>query len=282
MGHSSLVAAFGIPHNPHFPTWVASEHPLAAEIEACYRPMREAFERARPDTLIYITSDHYNMFWETLPVFAIGAADSARGASDYPELERELRIDAGLARHIHRHLVENEFDVALLQELAFDHTVIAPLYFLAPETDVALVPIYVNAFIRPLPSARRCLALGRAIAAALQSAPDRGGRVAVAASGSFSLEIGGPRISEDSHTGVPDPRWLDRVLEHLRAADVDHLVAEATDEQLWQAGNAGGEVLDWITLLGTFEPRAPDHLAVQRQFGHAFASWSLDGAGAPA
>jgi hypothetical protein len=103
----------------------------------------------------------------------------------------------------------------------------------------------------------------------------------VAGSGSFSLEIGGPRISEDSHTGVPDPRWLDRVLELLRAADVDRLVAEATDEQMWQAGNAGGEVLDWITLLGTFEPRPPDHLGVQRQFGHAFASWSLDGAEPP-
>jgi protocatechuate 4,5-dioxygenase beta chain len=280
MRHSSLVAAFGIPHNPHFPTWVNAGHPLANEIEASYRPLREAFERARPDTLIYITSDHYNMFWETLPVFAVGVADSARGASDYPKLERELRIDAGLARHIHQHLVQSEFDVAMLQELSFDHTVIAPLHFLAPESDIAVVPIYVNAFIRPLPSARRCLALGRAIAAALQSAPDAG-RVAVAGSGSFSLEIGGPRMSEDSHTGVPDPQWLDRVLELLRLADVDRLVAEATDEQLWQAGNAGGEVLDWITLLGTFEPREPDHLDVQRQFGHAFATWSLDGAPVP-
>jgi protocatechuate 4,5-dioxygenase beta chain len=277
---ASVTAAFGVPHNPHFPTWVAGGHPLAEEIEASYRPLREALERARPDTLIYITSDHYNMFWETLPVFAIGAADSARGASDYPELQREVRIDAGLARHIHDYLVGHEFDVAMLQELEFDHTVIAPLHFLAPDTDIALVPVYVNAFIRPLPSAHRCLALGRAIAAAVASASGVG-RVAVAGSGSFSLEIGGPRISEDSHTGVPDPRWLDRVLELLRAADVDGLVAEATDEQLWQAGNAGGEVLDWITLLGTFEPRPPEHLAAQRQFGHAFASWSLDGAGSP-
>jgi aromatic ring-opening dioxygenase catalytic subunit (LigB family) len=276
MRHSSVVAAFGIPHNPHFPTWVANGHPLAEEIETRYRPLREAFERARPDTLIYITSDHYNMFWEALPVFAIGAADSARGASDYPELERELRIDAPLARHVHEHLLHHDFDVALLQELSFDHTVIAPLHFLAPDTDIAVVPVYVNAFMRPLPSARRCLALGRAIAGALQTA-DGAGRVAVAGSGSFSLEIGGPRISEDSHTGVPDPLWLDRVLELLRAGDVDRLVAEATDEQLWQAGNAGGEVLDWITLLGTFEPRRPDYLAVQPQFGHAFAAWSLDG-----
>jgi aromatic ring-opening dioxygenase catalytic subunit (LigB family) len=278
MRHSSLIAAFGIPHNPRFPTWVENGHPLGEEIEARYRPLREAFERARPDTLIYITSDHYNMFWEALPVFAIGVAESAHGASDYPELDRDLKIDTELARHIHRHLIDHEFDVAMLQELEFDHTVIAPLHFLAPDADIALVPVYVNAFMRPLPSARRCLALGRTIAAALETAP-HDGRVAVAGSGSFSLEIGGPRISEESHTGVPDAGWMNRVLELLRAADVDRLVAEATDEQLWQAGNAGGEVLDWIALLGTFAPRAPDYLDVQPQFGHAFASWSLDGGG---
>jgi hypothetical protein len=64
---------------------------------------------------VHITSDHYNMFWETLPVCAIGAADSARGASDYPELDRELTIDAALARHVHEHLLPTEIDAALLQ-----------------------------------------------------------------------------------------------------------------------------------------------------------------------
>ncbi|HTX09315.1 MAG TPA: hypothetical protein VME22_11925 [Solirubrobacteraceae bacterium] len=272
-----IVAAFGIPHNPHFPTWVQTGHPLAQEIESKYRPLRLAFEQARPDALLYITSDHYNMFWETLPVFAIGVADSARGASDYPELDREVRLDAALAHHIHGHLLRRDFDVAMLQEVELDHTVIAPLHFLAPHADVALIPVYVNAFVRPLPSAQRCLALGRAIREAVESAPGAG-RVAVAGSGSFSLEIGGPRISEDSHTGVPAPGWLDRVLGLLRTADLTRLVAETTDEQMWRAGNAGGEVLDWIVMLGMFDPRPPDYLDVQPQFGHAFASWSLDAA----
>jgi len=271
-----IVSAFGIPHNPHFPTWVRDGHPLAEEIERMYRPLREAFERVRPGTLVYITSDHYNMFWEILPLFAIGAAESARGASDYPELERELPIAAPLARHIHERLVGSEFDIALLQELEFDHTVIAPLHFLAPAGPISVVPVYVNAFIRPLPSARRCLALGEAIRRAIEDSPSAG-RVAVAGSGSFSLEIGGPRISEDSHTGVPDPVWFERVLELLRIGDRTALVAEATDERMWRAGNAGGELLDWIAMLGTFESRPPDYLEAQPQFGHAFAVWQLDG-----
>jgi len=271
-----IVGAFGIPHNPHFPTWVQGGHPLAEEIQGMYRPLALAFERMRPDTLLYITSDHYNMFWETLPVFAIGVAESARGASDYPELDRELPIAAPLAREIHKHLIRSDFDVAMLQELEFDHTVIAPLHFLMPATEVPVIPVYVNAFVRPLPSASRCLALGREIRAAIESSPAPT-RVVVAGSGSFSLEIGGPRISEDSHTGVPDPGWLDRVLELLEGGAVEELVAEATDSQLWRAGNAGGEVLDWIAMLGTFDPRPPEYLDVQRPFGHAFAGWTLDG-----
>src|SRR5205807_596885 len=147
------------------------------------------FERARPDVLVYITSDHYNLFWEAIPIFTIGVAESAHGASDYPELDRELRIDSGLARQIHEYLVRNEFDVGMLQELEFDHTVIAPLHFLMPDSDVPVVPLFVNAFMRPLPSARRCLGLGRAIRAAIEAAPDAY-RVAVAGTGSFSLEIG--------------------------------------------------------------------------------------------
>jgi protocatechuate 4,5-dioxygenase beta chain len=270
-----ITGAFGIPHNPHFPSWVLEGHPLAAEIERLYGPLAAAFERQRPDALVYITSDHYNLFWETLPIFMIGVAESAVGASDYPELERELRIDSALARHIQEQLVRAEFDVGMLQELEFDHTVIAPLHFLMPAADVPVIPVYINAFMRPLPTAHRCLAIGRAIRDAIE-ADQSGRRVAVAGSGSFSLEIGGPRISEESHTGVPDPAWLQRVLELLQAADVERLVAESTDEQLWRAGNAGGEILDWIAMLGTFAPRPPEYLDVQPQFGHAFACWSLE------
>lgn len=277
---ATIVSAFGIPHNPHFPSWVAQGSPLAPEIEAMYAPLADTFAATRPDVLVYITSDHYNLFWETLPVFAIGVAEAAHGASDYPELDRELPIDLGLARHILARLMAAEFDIARLQELEFDHTVIAPLHFLSPEVDIPVVPIFVNVFLRPLPTAQRCLKLGQTLRAAIESAPGDQ-RVAVAGTGSFSLEIGGPRISEDSHVGVPDPVWMERVLELVSTGDVEQLVAEASDEQLWRAGNAGGETLDWIAMLGTFDSRPPGYLDAQRQFGHGFASWVLEPAAMP-
>jgi protocatechuate 4,5-dioxygenase beta chain len=276
---AEIVGGFGVPHNPHFPLWVANGAPAAAEIERMYGGVADHLRRVRPDLLVVFTADHYNIFFEEcVPIFSIGVAESAEGASDYPELRRRLvPIAAELARHVHGHTVRAGFDVGMSQEFAFDHTVIVPLHFLVPEGAVPVVPVFVNALIPPLPSAPRCLALGRAIADAIRSAPEPL-RVAVVASGSFSLEIGGPRISADSHTGVPAPEWVDRVMELLADGDVERLVEEATEERLDRAGNAGGELLEWIAMLGTIEAQAPAFLDAQPAFGHGYAAWPAAGA----
>jgi protocatechuate 4,5-dioxygenase beta chain len=279
---AEIIGAFGVPHNPHFPTWVDAGHPLAAEIERLYGEVARRLHATAPEAIIVFTSDHYNTFFEqSLPIFSIGVAESACGASDYPSLPpRELTIDSTLARAIHHHLVHSDFDVGISQEFEFDHTVIAPMWFLARETDIAVVPVFISAFVRPIPSAQRCYALGRAIREAVNQYPEPT-RVAVVASGSFSLEIGGPRISDDSHVGVPAPAWAARVVELLGRADFDAIVEEATDQRLDAAGNAGGELLDWIAMLATIEPVVPAFLAAQPQFGHAFAAWPVRSGTAP-
>ena len=271
---AQIVGAFGVPHNPHFPLWVADRAPAAAEIERLYGGVAAPLRAARPDVLIVFTADHYNMFFETcVPIFAIGVAEEAAGASDYPQLPRRVvPIAADLAHRVHAHAVRAGFDVGMSQELELDHTIIAPLWFLCPDDVPPIVPVFVNGLIPPLPSAQRCVALGRAIADAVRAAPGPL-RVAVVASGSFSLEIGGPRISATSHTGVPAPAWVDRVVDLLAAADVDGLVEEATEERLAEAGNAGGELLEWIAMLGTVAPARPAFLEAQPEFGHAFAAW---------
>jgi aromatic ring-opening dioxygenase catalytic subunit (LigB family) len=278
---AEIVGAFGLPHNPHFPAWSAAGHPLGPEIDRYYGEVAERLAAVEPEALIFITSDHYNMFFETLPLFAIGVAESAAGPSDYPEIpRRELPIEAELAAYLDRYLVDAEFDVAMLQELEFDHTVIAPLGFVWPGEPIPMVPLFISAFLRPIASARRCYALGRTIRAALAAREEGPQRIAVIASGSFSVEIGGPRLFPDAHVGVPAPQWTDRVVELLGAGDFETLVAEATDEQLREAGNAGGEILDWITMLGMIDPAPPDTLETQPQFGHSYASWPIDRVGA--
>jgi protocatechuate 4,5-dioxygenase beta chain len=270
---ATVVGAFGVPHNPHFPTWVAQGDARGAEVQPLYGGVADALAAVDPDTLLVVTSDHYNAFWESLPIFQIPVCESARGPSDYPGLGvRDIALDFALARWLQRSLVAAEFDVGMSQEIELDHTIVAPLSFLDPDGRLPIVPVFVNAFIRPLPSARRCAALGRALRASIDAFDDDR-RVAVVASGSFSLEIGGPRISETSHVGVPDPAWVERVVALLRAGDFQTIVDEATDDQLWRAGNAGGELLDWIVALATIDPGPPAFLDSQMAHGHAFGAW---------
>jgi aromatic ring-opening dioxygenase catalytic subunit (LigB family) len=251
--------------------------PAAPEIERLYGAVASCLDEVAPDAIIYVTSDHYNIFFEeSLPIFSIGVAPSAHGPSDYPELPGyEVAIDSDLARSIQAHAVASDFDVGMSQEFELDHSVIVPLHFLTPRMDVPIVPVFVSAFVRPIPSSRRCHALGKVIREAVERYPEPR-RVAVIATGSFSLEIGGPRISQDSHTGVPDLQWVDRVTTLLRSAQIEELVREATDDQLAQAGNAGGEVLDWIAMLGTIDSQRPTVLEAQRDWGHAYGAWPID------
>jgi hypothetical protein len=68
--------------------------------------------------------------------------------------------------------------------------------------------------------------------------------VAVVASGSFSLEVGGPRM------GRIDQAWVDTVVDSLRNGDARGLIRRATARRMLAAGNTGGELLCWLALAG--------------------------------
>jgi protocatechuate 4,5-dioxygenase beta chain len=278
-----VVGGAGVPHTPHFPGMVDRGDPLAPDLRRLYGAVAEHLRSLEPDVIVFFTCDHYNIFFiESLPIFSIGVAPSAWGPSDYHELPSyEIPIADGLARHIQQHAVRAGFDVGMSQEFEFDHPVTVPLHFLTPAMDVPIVPVFISGLMPPLPPAWRCQALGAVIREAVEALPD-GRRVAVIASGSFSLEIGGPRMSAHSHTGVPDPEWAARILTRLAAGEVDLLVTEATEDRLTGAGNAAGELLTWIAMLGTVGARAPVFLEEQPDFGHAFGTWLVAEAAAPA
>ena len=271
---AEIVGALGVPHNPFTALRIHQDDDGVADSRRLYASVAEHLQAMAADTLIVVTTDHYNLFFElSVPIFAIGVAEQASGPCDYPMLPRhDVAIDRVLAKEIQTSVVHEDFDVAMSQELELDHTITAPLGVMMGRLDVALVPVYVSASMHPLPSARRCFALGAAIRRAVErSALAR--RVVVVASGAFSFEVGGPRMSEDSHVGVPDRGWAARATELLGAGDFDRLVAETTPAQLTAAGNASGEILDWIVMLGTFDARPPAFIEAQLDEGHAYAAW---------
>jgi protocatechuate 4,5-dioxygenase beta chain len=181
-----------------------------------------------------------------------------------------------LASHVLKTAIDAGFDFAVTQEFGLDHAMLVPLHYLTDDLKIPVVPIWVNAFVKPLPTARRCFALGGMLKSAIASLP-RDMRVAVLASGHFSLEIAGPRVDPGERHGTPDMAWSRHVHGRIRDAEIDQLVAEATPEQMWKAGNIGGELLNWIVMLATVAGRKPRYLADHDdEDGHAIAAWSLN------
>jgi aromatic ring-opening dioxygenase catalytic subunit (LigB family) len=271
---AQIVAGFGMPHAPAFPALVKREGPQC-ETARLYAEVAEHVAAVAPDVLIVFTDDHFNTFFlDNFPTFAIGIADATAGPNDQtPMPQYEVAVPAALAAHIRSTALERGFDVSLAQDFDVDHAVMVPLHFLTPAMQIPVLPIFINCLAPPLPTAQRCYALGEAVRAAIQEWPQLL-RVAVIGSGSFSLEIGGPKIPPGERVaGTPDPQWSQHIQDLLKEARIDDLVAEATTSRMLAAGNIGGELLDWIAMLGVVGAHKPVTILPQNDHGQAFVVW---------
>ncbi|GLS42809.1 protocatechuate 4,5-dioxygenase beta chain [Methylobacterium brachythecii] len=277
---ADIVAAYVVPHTPSFVAEVKANGERS-ETARFFGEIGRHLMAARPDVIVSISNDHFNTFFlDNWPTFAIGLADRTAGPSDQtPEMPwYEVEVASDLARHLFGHLVADAFDVARSLEFQLDHAHLVPLHFLTPEMSVPIVPVFINCIVPPLPSSRRCHRLGRSLAEAIASWSNEQ-RVAILASGSLSLEIGGPRAFENKTFGVPDPDWASWVLEQIRTGRIETLIEAASQERMLEAGNVAGELLTWIAALGAVGPATPDILVNQPELGNAFAAWTPKGVG---
>jgi gallate dioxygenase len=271
---AEIVGGLGVPHTPFFPFMVEKEGPQC-ETARLFAALTERLEAMRPDLIVMFDTDHLNTFFlDSLPVFAVGVAEEFGGPNDEPRAVPIYKIKSlpAFASHFRRAAIEAGFDLALVQEFKVDHSVVVPLHFMTPKMQVPVVPVFINGHIPPLPSAQRCFALGQVLRRAVENSREPL-RVAVMGSGSFSLEVWGPRIAPGKSDGVPDPEWAARVCEYLREGKVGDLVDAASEDQLLRAGNVGGELLNWIAMLGAIGERRPVFLTPQVQHGHAYGAW---------
>lgn len=276
-----LVGAVGVPHHPNFPALATEKTAFAEELHRLYREVAVRLSSVAPDVLVIVSSDHLNHYFAEVPTFGIGIAEEAVGPCDRPDSPPyKMSVDAQLATHILRESLRAGFDISRSYEFGLDHSFVVPYHFLATELDVDIVPIFVNGLVPPVPSAQRCFDVGRTIASAVQSADD-GKRVAVVASGSVSLDLGGihdgPAAQHPSlrYDGVPDSEWVDEVVDRLGTGCGPELVAGATTARMAGAGNIAAEFLNWITMLGMFEPQRAGYVERQGPLGNVFAAWPL-------
>jgi aromatic ring-opening dioxygenase catalytic subunit (LigB family) len=271
---AEIVGAFGVPHTPVFPFFVKRDGP-DCEIARYFDALTAELQKLKPDLIVMFDTDHLNtFFFDNLPIFAVGVTESFKGPIDeVREVPvQDIRSNVKFGAHLRRLGVESGFDLALVQEFGVDHSVAVPLHFMTPGMSVPVVPVFINGHIPPLPKAERAFELGRLVKRAVESFP-KPLRVVTMGSGSFSLDVFGPRIAPGRTDGVPDPAWCQRVVDLLQQGDVATIVKESTEEQMQKAGNVGGEILNWIAMLGTISAKKPLFVKVQMQNGHAYAAW---------
>jgi hypothetical protein len=271
---AEIVAGFGMPHNPGSPALVLRDGPQC-ETARFYAETAREIAAAAPDVLLIFTDDHFNTFFlDNFPTFAIGIGEATAGPNDQTPMPRyQVAVPGALAAHIRDTVIARGFDVSLVQDFEVDHAVMVPLHFLTPDMKIPVLPIFINCLAPPLPTASRCFALGEAVRAAIAAWPQPL-RVAAIGSGSFSLEIGGPKIPLGNRAAcTPDPQWSQHIQDLLADARIDDLIAEASTARMLRAGNIGGELLNWIALLGVIGARKPLNILPQNDHGQAFVAW---------
>ena len=239
---AQIVAGLGVPHTPVFPFFVKRDGP-DCEIAKLFGAQKEQLAAARPDLIVMFDTDHLNTFFlNDLPVFAVGIDKTFKAPNDEPREVPNYTVKSlpGLAAHIRAAAIGAGYDVGMTQNFSVDHSVTVPLHFLTPDMQVPVIPFFISGHLPPLPSAQRCHALGQAVARAIESWPEPL-RVVIMGSGSFSLEVGGPRMAPGRSDGVPDPDWAIKVIKLLEEQQTERLITEATEHQMLKAGNVGGD-----------------------------------------
>ena len=271
---AELVAGIGVPHSPHYPSQYPKDGPQ--DPPRLYREVKAELDAARPDAIVVVANDHFNTFFmNNFPTFAIGVTDRSFGPNDQTKMPSyELRVPSSVAAHLRNVGVAEGFDFAVTQEFGLDHAMMVPLHYLTDGITTPIVPIWVNTFVNAAADARAAaMRSGECCAAPSTACPDRL-RIAVLATGSFSLEIGGPKIDPGKRNAVPDIAWSKHIHRRLKDAQFDELIGEATPERMWKAGNIGGELLNWIVLLGVLGEGKPRYIADHDdKDGHAYAAW---------
>ena len=174
------------------------QDPVWAPIFAGYQPVKDWLAAKKPDVLFFIYNDHItSFFFDHYSHFALGVgakywvADEGGGARKLPTINGH----PALAKHVATGLVADEFDLSFFQEKGLDHGCFSPLSLLWPhekEWPGAIVPLQVGVLQVPIPSAKRCFKLGRALRKAIESFPEDI-KVAIVGTGGLSHQIQGER-----------------------------------------------------------------------------------------
>ncbi|MDH5340660.1 MAG: class III extradiol dioxygenase subunit beta, partial [Rubrivivax sp.] len=232
---------------------------LGKTAEPYWAPLFAGFEASRawlkenqPDVVFLVYNDHANAFsLEMIPTFAIGTAAEFRPADEGwgPRPVPKVIGHPQLASHIAQSVIQQDFDLTIVNKMDVDHGLTVPLSLMCGPQDPVngawpcpVIPFAVNVVQYPVPSGRRCFQLGQAIRRAVASY-DEPLNVQIWGTGGMSHQLQGPRA------GLINAEWDNRFLDRLIAdpkglAEVPHI------EYVREAGSEGIELVMWLIARG--------------------------------
>ena len=221
--------------------------------------MGERCSARNPDALIVVADDHLNAFsFNAVPALCVRIGRYVqRMAQDHAEafdkvldhMPERYPLHEALANRILEVGLESGFDLALSWEAPVDHAFLSPVNTMHGTRPIPpLVPIWVNCFVAPQPTARRCFAFGQHIARVVAASPWSVGIIATGGLSHFP-ELSLPRVGETDTV-------FDRKLIHWMEEGEHEPLLELTVDELHKSGEH--EFLNWMVLLGAVTPARAD------------------------
>ncbi|MDZ5459686.1 class III extradiol dioxygenase subunit beta [Azohydromonas lata] len=202
----------------------------------------------KPDVVFLVYNDHATAFsLDFIPTFAIGTAAEYMPADEGwgPRPVPMVKGHPELAAHIAQSVIQDDFDLTIVNKMDVDHGLTVPLSLMFGQPDewpCPVIPFAVNVVQYPVPSGRRCFNLGKAIAKAVASY-DEPLNVQIWGTGGMSHQLQGPRA------GLINREWDNAFLDKLisdpeAAASIPHI------DYVREAGSEGIELVMWLIARG--------------------------------
>jgi protocatechuate 4,5-dioxygenase beta chain len=248
-----------------------SEEPYWQPLFKGYEPSKRWMDENRPDVIFLVYNDHATAFsLDLIPTFAIGTgaefeiADEGWGPRPVPKVSGHPE----LAGHIAQSVIQDDFDLTLVNQLVVDHGLTVPLSLMCGQPQAwpcPVIPFAVNVVQYPPPSGRRCFELGKAIRKAVDSF-DEPLNVQIWGTGGMSHQLQGPRA------GLINREWDNAFLDRL-VADPEGLSRMPHIDYVREAGSEGIELVMWLIARGAMSDLAgAPKPAVKHRFYHVPAS----------
>jgi protocatechuate 4,5-dioxygenase, beta chain len=238
---------------------------------AGYSFSKQWIQAERPDVIFLVYNDHATAFsLELIPTFALGLAaqfspaDEGYGPRPVPVVQGHPE----LASHIAQSVIQDDFDLTLVNKMDVDHGLTVPLSLMFGQPAAwpcKVIPFAVNVVQYPVPSGRRCFMLGQAIRKAIESF-DEDLSVQIWGTGGMSHQLQGARAGLIN--AAWDNRFLDRLIENpSELSQVPHI------EYVREAGSEGIELVMWLIARGAMADVAGGKKPIVRhRFFHVPAS----------